>query len=148
MRNNVALLWLFVAATTVGRCQLVAFGSGPSDPHYCDKEEVDPNLVVNQDARISCRLQDRTGAAFESSPVELRLYISSTKQSAVARVTTDHGGRFRFDSVKAGKYRLVSSPTRVFQQPSGLRCDSSQCDFAITLRVNSTDMPKSQCPVR
>jgi Carboxypeptidase regulatory-like domain len=147
MKISVAVLCLFVAAT-LARCQLVEVGSGPPDPHYCDKVKVDPNLVLNQDARISGRLLDQSGAAFEISLVELRLFISPTKQSAVAKVTTDHDGQFRFDSVKAGKYRLIASSTRPFQQPSELRCDSNKCEFAITLRVNPTDMPNSQCPVR
>jgi hypothetical protein len=147
MKISVAVLGLFVAATAA-RCQLVEVGPGPPDPHYCDKVKVDPNLVLSQDARISFRLVDQSGAAFENSLVELRLYISPTKQSTVAKVTPDHNGQFRFDSMKAGKYRLIASPTRAFQQPSELRCDSNECDFAITLRVNPTDMPDSQCPVR
>jgi len=147
MKIGIAFLFLFVA-TTVARCQLVQVGSGPPDFHFCDKLKVDPNLVLNQDARISGRLVDQSGAPFQNSPVELRLYISSTKQSAVAKVTTDRDGQFRFDSVKAGKYRLIASPTRVFQQPSELRCDTNECEFAITLLVNPTDMPDSQCPVR
>ena len=91
MKINIAILCLSVAAT-VARCQLVYVGSGPTDPHYCEKLKVDPNLLINQDAKISGRLVDQSGAAFENSPVELRLYISPTKQSAVAKVTTGHDG--------------------------------------------------------
>ena len=140
----IAVLCLFVAA--IARCQLVRVG--PPDPHYCDKLAVDPNLVVKQDAKVSGRLVDQSGAPFQNLPIELRLYVSATKQSAVKKVTTDRDGLFRFDSVKAGKYRLIASPTRAFKQPSGLHCDSKECDFAITLQVNPTDMPDSQCPVR
>src|ERR1700722_7830810 len=126
MKISVAVLGLFVAAS-VARCQLAEVGPGPPDLHYCDKVKVDPNLVLSQDARISGRLVDPSGAAFENSLVELRLYISPTKQSAVAKVTTDQKGQLRFDSVKAGKYRLIGSPTRAFQQPSELRCESNEC---------------------
>ena len=144
-RIQVAAFAVFVAAT-FARCQLVEIG--PPDPHYCEKLKVAPNLVVKQDARISGRLIDQTGAPFQDSPVELRLYISPIQQSVVAEVKTDRDGQFRFERVNAGKYRLIASPTRAFQQPSELRCDSGDCEFAIALGVNPTDMPDSQCPVR
>src|SRR5579863_1898544 len=101
MKISVAVLGLFVVATAA-RCQLVEVGPGSPDPHYCDKAKVDPNLVLKQDARISGRLLDQSGAAFQNSLVELRQYISPTKQSTVAKVTTDQNGQFRFDSIKAG----------------------------------------------
>ena len=142
---KIAVLCLFVAAT-VARCQVVQIG--PPDPHYCYKLTLYPNLVLQQDARISGRLVDQTGAPFQNSPVELRLYISATKQSAVTNAMTDRDGQFRFGPVKAGRYRLIASPTRAFQQPSGLRCDSKECQFAITLQMNPSDMQDSQCPVR
>lgn len=145
--NKIVLLCLFVVAT-VARCQVVVVGSGSSDPHFCDKQTVDPNLVLEQDAKISGRLVDESGASLQNSPVELRLYISATRQSAVTKVITDGDGSFHFEAVKAGKYRLIASPTRAFQQPSRLRCNSKKCEFAITLRTNPTDMPDSLCPVQ
>lgn len=145
MSIQIIALCLSVLAN-LARCQLVEIG--PSDPHYCEKLRVDPNLVLNQNASISGRLIDQTGAPFQDSLVELRLYLSPTKQSTVAKASTNHEGRFHFDSITAGKYRLIASPTRAFQQPAELRCDSNECEFAITLRVNPTDLPDSQCPVR
>jgi hypothetical protein len=137
-----------IAATTFARGQLVQVGTSSPDPDYCDKLTVDPNLDVQQDSKISGRVIDQSGAPFQNSPVALRLYISATKQTAVMKVMTDRDGQFRFDLVKAGKYRLIASPTRAFQQPALLRCDNKECVLAITLRVNPTDLPDSQCPTR
>jgi len=121
---------------------------GPPAPQYREKLKVHPNLVLKQEARISGRLIDESGAPFQDSPVELRLYISPSEQSAVARVKTDRDGQFRFKRVNAGKYRLIASLTRAFQQLSDLRCDKHECAFAMTLLVNPTDLPDSQCQVR
>lgn len=147
MRIRIAVLCLFVVAN-VARSQIVEIGHRHSDPHYCDKLTVEPNLFLRHDATISGRLVDQSGAPFQNSPVEVRLYVSRTKQSPVTKVTTDSDGRFRFDSIHAGAYRLIASPTRAFQQPSRLQCDSNECEFSITLLVNPTDMPDSICPVR
>lgn len=143
-RIQITAIWLFVAISA--RCQLVEIG--PPDPHYCEKEKVLPNLIVDQRARISARLIDQTGTPFQNSPVELRIYMSPTRQSAVAKVNTNHDGRFRFDRVDPGRYRLIASATRAFQQPAELRCGSNECELVITLRANPTDLPYSQCPLR
>jgi len=147
MKTQIAVFCLLVVATVV-RGQVVEIGRGPRDPHYCDKLTVEPNLLLEQDATVSGRLVDQSGAPFQNSPVDVRLYVSATKQSPVTRVTTDIEGRFRFHLIHAGRYRLIASPTRAFQQPSRIQCDSSDCEFSITLQVNPTDMPDSVCPVR
>jgi hypothetical protein len=145
MKSGIVGLLLLVLAA-MAQCQLVEVG--PRDPHYCEKLKVDPNLIVKQDANVLGRLIDGSGEPFRNSRVELRLFISAIQQLNVESVTTDADGHFEFTTVKAGNYRLIASPTRVFQQPAHLRCHDKRCEFAITLQVNPTDMPDSQCPVR
>jgi Carboxypeptidase regulatory-like domain len=145
MSYKIATLCILVLATAAS-CQRVEIG--PPDSHYCDRIKVAPNLIVKRDAEISGRLIDASGEPFRHSPVELRIFISATKQLGFKTVKTDDDGHFQIDSVKAGKYRLIASPTRAFQQPAQLQCDDERCEFAITLTVNPTDMPDSQCPVR
>jgi len=137
---------LFLATATLAQCQLVSVGA--PDPHYCDRFNVEPNLTIEQDADVRGRVVDATGAPFSNSPVELRIFLSPTKQVVSKRVNTDADGNFHLESVTAGKYRLVASPTRTFQQPAPLRCANKQCEFSITLQANPTDLPDSQCPVR
>jgi hypothetical protein len=148
MKSAIACL-LFLATATSAQCQLVSIAPpGPPDPHYCDRIKVEPNLTIEKDADVRGRVVDATGAPFSNSPVELRIFLSPTKQVPSKRVNTDADGNFHLESVKAGKYRLVASPTRAFQQPALLRCANKQCEFSITLQVNPTDLPDSQCPVR
>lgn len=136
----------FLALAAVAHCQLVQIG--PPDPHHCGRLKVKPNLMMEQDADITGRSIDGSGAPFRDSPVELRLFISPTKQTNTKSVLTDADGHFRIDAVKAGKYRLIASPARVFQQPESLRCVNKQCELSITLQASPTDMPDYQCPVR
>jgi Carboxypeptidase regulatory-like domain len=145
MRIQIAGLCLLVVAT-FARCQLVQ--TGPPDPHSCEMEEVAPNLILPQDGKISGRVIDQTGAPFRDSPVELRVYLTPIKQVPVAKVMTNRDGQFSFERVNAGKYRILASPTRAFQQSDEIRCNGSECDLILTLRVNPTDTPYSQCPVR
>jgi Carboxypeptidase regulatory-like domain len=137
---------LFIAMASLAQCQLV--NVGPPDPHYCDRFKVEPNLTMEQDADVHGRVIDVTGAPFRNSPVELRVFLSPTKQVLSRAVKTDADGNFHIEGVKAAEYRLVASPTRAFQQPAPLRCVKKQCELSITLQVNPTDLPDSQCPVR
>ena len=121
---------------------------GPPDPQYCEKLKVDANLVVDQDADIGGILIDGSGEPFRNSRVDLRAFISPTKQTNVTAVMTDANGQFLLGRVKAGKYRLVASPTRAFQQPPMLKCTSKRCEFSITLATSPTDQPGFNCPVR
>lgn len=145
MKSAIACL-LFLATATLAQCQLVSVG--PPDPHYCDRFKVEPNLTIEQDADIRGRVVDAAGAPFSNSPVELRIFLSQAKQVLSKTVNTDADGNFHLESVKAGKYRLVVSPTRAFRQPAPLRCAIKRCEFSIALKVNPTDLPDSQCPVR
>jgi hypothetical protein len=145
MKAQGVALFVFALAA-VAHCQLVQIGT--PDAHHCERLKVKPNLILEQDADIAGRLNDGSGAPFRDSPIELRLFISPTKQTNTKSVLTDADGHFRIDGVKAGKYRLIASPTRVFQQPESLHCVSKQCELSIALHSSPTDMPDYQCPVR
>jgi hypothetical protein len=119
-------------------------------PDYCYKiEEIQPNLVMRQDAHISGTIVDQTTAPFIKSRVELRKYISQRKQISVQVTSTDVGAHFDLGIVKAGKYRLLASPSRAFKQPEELNCGvESDCKLKITLIVNPTDQLAASCPIR
>jgi 5-hydroxyisourate hydrolase-like protein (transthyretin family) len=144
------LLTLLVIISTFApaSAQLISFG--PPGPHYCEHvERIKPNLVLSRTTQVGGRIIDQTGAPFVSSIVELRLYLSELRQVSVRKVSTDKDGRFDLTMVAKGKYRLLASSTRAFQQPDWLECgDGDKCLLAITLRVNPSDMPASQCPVQ
>ena len=149
MKTAIAGLLLIATAASLAQCQVVNVGPpGPPDPHYCDSFKVVPNLTLERDTDVRGRVIDATGAPFSNSPVELRAFLSPTKQVLSRKVKTDTNGNFHIEGVKAGEYRLVASPTRAFQQPAPLRCVKEQCQLSITLQVNPTDLLDSQCPVR
>ncbi len=130
--------------------QLIQTGSGANDPHYCDKiEQVKPNLVLSHTTRLGGTVLDQTGAPFQNSPVELRLYVSESKQTVIAKVSTDKEGHFDLGAVHAGSYRLLASPTRTFRQAEKLECfDRDPCTLRVTLQANPTDQPGMFCPVK
>jgi hypothetical protein len=123
---------------------------GPQNPTYCyEVEKIRPNLELRDQMHILGTIRDQTTAPFKGSRVELRNYVSQRKQVSVGVVTTDDDGHFDLGTVKPGKYRLLASPNRAFQQPSTLRCEKGPaCDLKITLIVNATDQPESICPIR
>jgi hypothetical protein len=137
---------LFIATASLAHCQHVEVG--PPDPHYCYKLKVEPNLTIEVDANVHGRVIDATGAPFRNSPVELRIFLSPTRQVLFRTAKTDADGNFYMEGVKAGEYRLIASPTRAFRQPAPLRCVKKKCELPITLQANPSDLPDSQCPVR
>jgi hypothetical protein len=137
---------LLIATAPLAHCQLA--GGGPLDPHYCYRLKVEPNLTVELDANVHGRVIDATGAPFRNSPVELRIFLSPTRQVLSRTAKTDADGNFTIEGVKAGQYRLIATPTRAFQQPAPMRCAKKQCELSITLQASPTDLPDSQCPVR
>ena len=141
-----AALLLF-ASVRVARPQLVQVR--PTDPTYCQNLRVRPNLVLHTEEVIAGRIIDQSGAPFKNSRVELRAYRSETEQPLVEATATDHDGRFWLRKARAGRYRLLASPTRAFKQPESLMCSNSgDCTLTITLQVNATDTSDSQCPVK
>jgi hypothetical protein len=144
--NALLFLTLFLTASSFGQVVQV----DPNDPNYCYKiEKIGPNLVLRQDIRISGIVLDQTTAPFVNSRVELRKYVSQRKQTRLQVISTDALGHFDLGIVKAGKYRLLASPSRAFKQPEELNCGvGSVCELKIKLIVNSTDQLAASCPIR
>ena len=129
--------------------QVVFVGQQP-DKDYCYKiETIRPNLELHEPTHIAGRITDGHDAPLMKSRVELRKYVSRRKQVTVKVTTTDEKGYFDLGTVAAGKYRLLASPHRGFQQPTDLKCPSgTMCELDIALQVNPTDLPVSVCPIR
>jgi hypothetical protein len=111
-------------------------------------EQVQPNLNLKEDTRIRGRLTDQTKEPFRNSPIELRLFVSESKQITASKVSTDGDGNFDLGVVKRGDYRLLLSPHRGFKQPARLECLSSDCTLNTVLIVNPTDALGAGCPIR
>ena len=137
-----------VAAVAPAFAQLAQIG--PTDPNYCDNvEHVKPNLALSRTTQLSGRVIDASGAPFENSIVELRLFVSESRQTPVKKVTTDSAGYFDLATVSKGQYRLLASPTRVFNQAEKLDCEArNPCTLLITLYPSPTDQPDMLCPVK
>jgi hypothetical protein len=107
-----------------------------------------PNLVLSSDTTIHGTVRDETTAPFSDSRIQLRKYVSETKQIPIKTVQTDALGNFDLGIVKAGDYRLLLSPHRGFAQPGKLKCTESECKLDLTLIVNPTDEVTASCPIR
>ena len=147
-----SFLLALCAVVAVAEFQLASFAQlvqvGPADPHYCERVHVRPNLIMEQAGRPSGKIVDQSGVPFKNSRVELRTYVSETKQTPLRSTVTDQEGVFRFDDLGPGQYRLLASPSRAFRQPKQLVCSRVACDLPITLQVSPTDLPDSQCPIK
>jgi hypothetical protein len=143
-------LGFFLVAMLAGHVLAQLVQVGPNDPNYCyEIEKIRPNLELRYQVHFIGSVQDQTTAPFANSRIELRKYISERKQISVKVISTDGKGRFDLGIVAAGKYRLLASPSRGFEQPSELQCQQGDvCELKITLMVHPTDMPDSQCPIR
>ena len=92
-------------------------------PEYCSEvEPLQPNLTVTTDSRVRGKITDQTTAPFHNSPIELRRFVSPTKQVPGKKASTDNDGKFDLGVVKRGKYRLLLAPHRGFKQPEKLEC--------------------------
>jgi hypothetical protein len=122
---------------------------GPDDPNYCANEPVKPNLHLQSAVVVKGRLSDRSGAGFANKKVEIRRFVSTTKQVIVANTTTDGDGSFDLGLIAKGDYRLVASSSRAFRQPSEDWCKPTiPCVLNLVLDVNPSDQPYSQCAVK
>lgn len=131
----------------VAAAQTVSFRN--NHQNACEAIQVKANLHVPSPLKLKGRIIDETGAAFANSAVELRTLDSDTKQTTVAKVSTDSDGRFALGKIKKGDYRLLASPTRAFRQPDETWCRAdTECVLEITLHANPTDLPDSQCPIK
>lgn len=114
----------------------------------CSDEVVQPNLKLSSATEFFGVIKDPTGAPFENSKIELRIQKPDGSQTPYKTVTTDKQGRFSFGTVPAGVYRLLVSPNRGFRQPELVLCPRGKCDVSLVLKVNGTDRPFANCPVR
>jgi hypothetical protein len=135
--------------------QVVVVGAdGKSGPpsatsEYCSQvEPLQPNLKLNVDTSVRGHVTDQTSEPFRNSPIELRHFISETKQVSVKKVSTDGDGNFDLRVVKRGDYRLVLSPNRGFKQPAKLECWPKDCTLYVVLIGNPTDQLAATCPIR
>ena len=142
---------LFIGAVH-GQVVVIDHGKAvPPDgsPEYCASvEPLRPNLVLTADTTVQGRVTDQTRAPLKNSPVELRHFISESKQKIVKKLSTDADGKFDLGTVKRGEYRLLLSPHRGFKQPEKLECWSRTCTLDAVLIVNPTDQFASSCPIR
>ena len=124
-------------------------GPPPGSPEYCESvEPLRPNLVSTADVTVQGRVTDQTNAPLKNSAIELRRFISGSKQETVKKLSTDAHGKFDLGTVKRGEYRLLLSPHRGFKQPEKLECSPPTCTLDAVLIVNSTDQLASSCPFR
>ena len=144
MKNCVAAAFvLSVIFTGAAHSQILVVGqdgkSGPplGNPEYCGSiEPLRPNLVLPVNTTVQGRVTDQTSAPFKNSPVELRRFISESKQERVKKLSTDADGAFDLGTVKRGEYRLLLSPHRGFTQPEKMECSSRTCTLDVVLIVN------------
>jgi hypothetical protein len=147
----VFLVWLFVGSA---QSQVVTGPDGrsgpqPDSPNYCAAvEPLRPNLVLSADTNVRGRVTDQTTAPLKNSRIELRRFVSATKQVDVKQSSTDADGRFDLGMVKRGQYRLLLSPHRGFKQPEKLECNSHDCTLDTMLMTNPTDQLAASCPIR
>ena len=144
----------FVLFIGTAHCQVVVIGqegkSGPppGNPEYCAcVEPLHPNLVLTADSIVQGHVTDQTNAPLKNSPIELKRFISESKQERVKKLSTDADGKFDLGTVKRGEYRLLLSPHRGFKQPEKLECSSRTCTLDAILIVNPTDQLASSCPI-
>jgi hypothetical protein len=104
-------------------------------------------LILAKPTHVFGTLRDQSGAPFEKSKVQMRQWISATKQISFKTVETEESGQFDMGLIASGKYRFLPSPTGAFRQPELISCESSECRLTLTLRANPTDTPESICPV-
>jgi hypothetical protein len=151
MRLAALLPPIILGAAAASSAQLVQVTSnGHPDPNYCQNaEHIAPNLTLSQKTIISGRIRDASLAPIAHSKVALRHYVSNAVQTPVATVETDGTGHFIFGPAEPGEYRLLASPARWAAQPEKLNCPATgECRLDIVLKINGTDLPLSQCPIR
>ena len=135
---------------TIAAGQLVSIGpSGGNLREYCERvEPLRPNLVLKEETKILGRLTDQSTEVFRKTTIELRRFISPTKQVFLKKFSTDGEGYFDLGTIKRGNYRLLLSYSRAFRQPETVECGSKKCTLDISLIVNPTDLPTAPCPIR
>ena len=133
-----------------GSGQLVSIGPKSEGlKEYCERvEPLRPNLILQEDTQITGRITDQSTEPSRKSGIELRRFVSATKQVVVKKLATDDEGNFSLGVVKRGSYRLLLSNSRAFKQPEKLTCWGKKCTLEAILIVNPTDQPAANCPIR
>ena len=115
----------------------------------CDKERVQPNLVLKSNKHVYGELKDPTGAVFEKSKLVVRRQAKKGQFIDYRITLTDASGRFDLKSVEPGLYRFLPGPNRGWKQPKEVSCsESSECEIKLVLDLNPTDQPFAQCPIK
>jgi hypothetical protein len=125
-------------------------GPPPATRENClSMETIAPNLKLAQDTVVRGKISDQSTFPLAHSPVELRRFISESKQVTVKKVFTDDDGNFDLGVVKRGPYRLLLAPHRGFKQPAHLECwEAKSCTLDTVLIVSPSDQFVTQCPIR
>ena len=147
VRRTVIALCFTLNAALLSHAQLIQVRP-PQTVHCLRDETITPNLRVARQSHIFGVVGDASGETWKRSPVELKIYVSNTKQIFMKKVITDESGKFDLGNVDAGSYRILASPTRAFKQPSPQVCEQHECSLRIMLSPASTDQPTFNCPVR
>ena len=156
MKHAIATASLLLGSLLDGaNGQLVVVGSDgksglpPATSGYCSQvEPLQPNLELRMDTSVRGHVTDQTTAPFRSSAIELKRFISETKQVIVKKAFTDGDGNFDLGVAKRGDYRLLLSPSRAFKQAEKLECWSKTCMLETVLIANPTDQLAAHCPIR
>ena len=116
---------------------------------YCSQvEPLQPNLKLSVDTSVRGRVTDQTTAPLRNSAIELKRFVSETKQVSLKKGSTDGDGNFDLGVAKRGDYRLLLSPNRAFKQALKLECRSKDCTLDVILMVNPTDQLAAHCTIR
>jgi hypothetical protein len=156
MRYVSFLLLLMFGIALASYAQLVQIGPPGPNSNYCQDEEISPNLLLLHEVEIGgqIRFQSEPLVGLQSEPlahskVALQRYVSKAVQTPVTAVETDGTGHFSLGPVQPGIYRLLASPARWAAQPEKLDCPAAgECRLDIVLKINGTDLPFSDCPIR
>jgi 5-hydroxyisourate hydrolase-like protein (transthyretin family) len=116
---------------------------------YCPAvERMKPNLRLSRAVQLQGKIVDQSGASIDNSRIELRRYLPDNQRVSIKSATTGPDGKFDFGAVEEGEYRLIFL-SMAFRQPEEMSCRAEgKCFLDITLKVNPTDLPGSECPVR
>ena len=128
----------------------------------CRKEPAPPNLLVAKPARVRGVLLDETGAVvdFDKSVPESITLIQIRNPGigeVLFSVPLREDGRFEFESVPAGEFRLIAVWFKdgefrrlpLAEQPKVMTCsEAAECTVSAVIHFHGTDNPIDSCPPR
>jgi hypothetical protein len=141
---------LFAQADCLGTPEQCA---AAAQSRLCAEERADANLEIGRRTMLQGFVLDQTGAVLgKGFGVQLR-EVPTGKVLQFSALAED--GRFRFDPLPAGNYRMIIvrsehgsvARLKMFDQPQALRCGGSgECVLELNLTLHGTDNPIDQCP--